>query len=140
MSSASTIGLPYENILVFNFETPVAGIQSGTNFQFTFLDNRTIPVGSYYASYYINITQEGGDTELGTVTTQLTNVNITNTFPVSSNYLGQTSFIAMEGVPLKIQNTQIITVLNPTNMNLLGNFIFDNTEPTATGNLILKSV
>lgn len=140
MSSASTVDLPYSNIITLNFETPLTPIISGTNFGYLFLEDIPIPTGNYLASVYINITQEGGDTTLGTVTTQLVNGNITNTFPYSSNYLGQTSFTDMEGTPFKIQNTQFITINGPITMTLVGNIFFENTPPTATGVLLLKAI
>jgi hypothetical protein len=139
MSSASTVGLPYDNIIVLNFETPVV-IQSGINFAFTFLENIPIQSGNYIASLYINVVQEGGDTGLGTITTQILSANITNTFPFSSNYLGETSFIDMEGIDFKIQNTQVITVDAAVPMALIGNIFFENTPPSATGILILKAI
>jgi len=139
MSSASTVGLPYDNIIVLNFETP-ALIQSGTNFAYTFLENIPIQSGNYIASLYINIVQEGGDTTLGTITTQILSANITNTFPFSSNYVGETSFIDMEGIDFKIQNTQLITINGPATMTLVSNILFDNTPPSATGILILKAI
>lgn len=139
MSSASTVDLPYLNIITLNFETPVL-IQSGVNFAYTFLEDVPILSGNYIASLYINVVQEGGDTGLGTITTQMINGNVTNTFPFSSNYIGQTQFIDMEGIDLKIQNTQIITINGPSTVSLIGNIFFENTPPSATGILLLKAI
>lgn len=140
MSSASTVDLPYSNIITLNFETPATPIVSGTNFGYIFLEDIPIQTGNYLVSLYININQEGGDTTLGTITTQLVNGNITNTFAYSSNYLGQTSFIDMQNLPFKIQNTQFITIDGPSTMTLISNIFFENTPPTATGILLLKAI
>jgi hypothetical protein len=139
MSTASTVGLPYDNITILNFESP-ALIASGVNFAYTFLEDKPILSGNYIASLYIDVLQEGGDTTLGTITTQLSNGSITNSFPFSSNYVGETTFIDMEGVPFKIQNTQLITIDGPATMTLVSNVFFENTPPSITGNLLLKPI
>lgn len=140
MSSASTIGLPYTFVTQLTLQTPQAGIVSDTNFVFEFLEDIPIISGTYIASLYIEIVEEGADTEIGTVTTHLANATTFNSFPLTSNYLGETGVIAMEGIPLKIQNTQLIIVEGPATMTLVGNIIFENTPPTATGFLLLKPV
>jgi hypothetical protein len=141
MSSASTVGLPYSNIIILNLTTPPAGIAPGANFLYT-IDDTPILSGTYLASLYINIVQEGGDTTLGTVITQIVNVNgdITNSFAFTTNYFGETQFIDMEAVPCKIQNTQMITINGPTAVSIIGNILFQNTPPTATGYLLLKAI
>jgi hypothetical protein len=139
MSSASTVGLPYSNIIILNLTTPPGGIASGANFAYT-VDDTPILSGTYLASLYIDIVQEGGDTTLGTVLTQIVNGNITNSFPFTTNYLGETQFIDMEAVPCKIQNTQMITIDGPSAMTVIGNILFENTPPTATGFLLLKAI
>jgi hypothetical protein len=139
MSTASTVGLPYDKITILNFETPVL-VVSGVNFAYTFLENIPIPSGNYIASLYIDVVQEGGDTTLGTITTQLSNGSITNSLPFSSNYVGETTFIDMESIPFKIQNTQLITIDGPATMTLVSNILFENTPPSATGILLLKPI
>jgi len=139
MSTASTVGLPYDNITILNFETPITPIVSDTTFNFVFLDQRPILSGNYLASLYIEIFQEGNDTELGTITTQLFGQGLTNSFPVTSNYIG-TGIIEMNGIPLKIQNTQVITIAGPINIGLAGNILFQETPPTASGILLLKPI
>ena len=139
MSTASTVGLPYDKITILNFETPVL-IASGVNFAYTFLEDIPILSGNYIASLYIDVVQEGGDTTLGTITTQLTNGSITNSLPFSSNYVGETTFIDMEGIAFKIQNTQLITIDGPATMTLVSNILFENTPPSATGILLLKPI
>lgn len=140
MSSASTVELPYSNIITLNFETPPIPITSGTNFTYTFLEYLPIQTGNYIASLYINFTQEGGNTSIGTIQTQISNNAIANSFPFSSNYLGATQFIDMEDTPLKIQNTQLITINGPATITIVSNVLFDNTPPTANGVLFLKAI
>jgi hypothetical protein len=139
MSSASTVGLPYSNIIILNLTTPLAPIVSGANFAYI-VEDTPILSGTYLASLYIDIVQEGGDTTLGTVLTQVINGNITNTFAFTTNYLGETQFLDMEAVPYKIQNTQMLTIDGPSAMTVIGNILFENTPPTATGFLLLKAI
>lgn len=139
MSSASTNGLPYNNLITLSFVEPA--IVSDTNFFYTFIDNVEIPPGDYLAALYINIVS-GGDTDLGTVLTKYgeNGGSVSNILPFTSNYLGQTQVLAMEGVPFQIQNTQIIKIVNTTEISLIGNIIFSNTPPTAGGFIFLKAI
>ncbi|MDB4352879.1 hypothetical protein OAA60_05570 [Porticoccaceae bacterium] len=140
MSSASTVDLPYSNIITLNFETPPVPIVSGTNFTYTFLEYLPIQTGNYIASLYIDFSQGDTDTSIGTIQTQISNNAIANSFPFSSNYSGETSFVDMENVPFKIQNTQLITINGPATITIVSNVLFENTPPTATGTLFLKAI
>ena len=140
MSSASTIGLPYNNLITLSFVAPA--IVSGTNFLYTFIDNVEIPAGKYLASCYIEIVEGGGDTELGTVLTSYGTSGglVTNIVPFTSNYLGNTQVLAMEGTELQIQNMQLITVLDTAEIALGGNIVYNNTAPTAGGYIFLQAI
>jgi hypothetical protein len=139
MSSASTINLPYNNIIVLEIVAPV--IVSNTAFNYNIINNREIPSGKYLASVYFEITEEGNDTELGTITTSFApNPSILYSVPWTSNYLGSNSFIEMQGINFETQNMQIIEITDTTLIDLTSNILFQNTAPTSTGYIILQAL